>query len=71
VCKLKCTECEQCYVRRAGYKEDVRDTDNRDNTGYSEHVLNTGHSYGSIEDTMEIIKVTNKGPIMDTIEIHS
>jgi hypothetical protein len=28
----------------------------------------TGHSYGPIEDTMEIIRVTNKGRIMDTIE---
>jgi hypothetical protein len=30
--------------------------------------LITGHSYGPIEDTMEIIRVTNKGRIMDTIE---
>jgi predicted GIY-YIG superfamily endonuclease len=77
VYKLKCTECEQYYVRQTGrnfktrYKEHVRDTNNRYNIGYAEHVLNTGHSYGSIQDTMQITKVTNRGPIMDTIEKHS
>jgi hypothetical protein len=29
---------------------------NRDNAGSAEHTLNTGNSYGSIEDTMEIAK---------------
>jgi hypothetical protein len=30
--------------------------------------LNTGHSYGKIEDIMEIIKVENKGKHSDTLE---
>jgi hypothetical protein len=68
--KLKCTECEQCYVGQTcryfkiRYKEYIRDIrNNRDNIGCDVHILNTGHSYGRIEDTMEIIKVTNKGHV--------
>jgi hypothetical protein len=38
------------------------------NTGYATHILNTGHSNGPTEDAMDIIKLTNKGPIMDTVE---
>jgi hypothetical protein len=33
---------------------------NRGNTGFSRHILNTGHSYNSIEDTMTILKVAQK-----------
>lgn len=36
--------------------------------GYAEHVLNTRQSYGTMQYTMEVMKVTNKGPITDTIE---
>jgi hypothetical protein len=41
---------------------------NRDNIGYAEHIFNTGYSCGTIEDMMEIIKVTDKGPVMNTVE---
>jgi arginyl-tRNA--protein-N-Asp/Glu arginylyltransferase len=30
--------------------------------------LNTGHSYGKIEDIMEIIKLENKGKHLGTLE---
>jgi hypothetical protein len=51
------------------YKEHIRDIkNNRYNIGYAGHILNTGHSYGPMEDMMEIIKVLNKGSTMDTIE---
>jgi hypothetical protein len=40
------------------YKEHIRNNkNNRDNTGYTEHILNTRHSYGTIQDTMEIITI--------------
>jgi hypothetical protein len=48
------------------YTRDIKN--NRDNIGYAEHILNTRHLYGTIQDTMEIIKAVKKGPIMDTIE---
>jgi hypothetical protein len=31
-------------------------------------VLYTGHSYGNLQDTMEIVHITTKGQLMDTIE---
>jgi hypothetical protein len=30
-------------------------------SGYAQHIVNIGHTYGLIEDTMEIIKVARKG----------
>jgi hypothetical protein len=63
VYKLNCKDCNQYYMGktsrnfRTQYKEHIRDIkNNRDNIGYAEHVLNTRHSYGTIQDTMEIIK---------------
>jgi hypothetical protein len=41
--------------------KDIRN--NKDKTGYAQHILNTGHTYG-----MEIIQITNKGHMINTIE---
>jgi hypothetical protein len=40
------------------YIRDIKN--NRDNIGYAEHILNTRHLYGTIQDTMEIIKAVKK-----------
>jgi hypothetical protein len=59
--QMKCMECPRRYVGQTGrnfsirYKEHTHDIrSNNSNTGYSNHVLNTGHTYGTITDTMEI-----------------
>jgi hypothetical protein len=58
-----------CRNFKARYKEHIKDIkNNRNNIGHAEHILNTRHSYGPIQDTMEIIKTIIKGPIMDTKE---
>jgi hypothetical protein len=74
VYKLNCKDCTQYYMGKTSrnfgtqYKELIRDIkNNRDNIGYAEHVLNTRHSHGTIQDTMEI-KTILKGPVMDTIK---
>jgi hypothetical protein len=41
---------------------------NYSNSGYSNHILNTGHTYGTIEDTMEIITTGRKGKYLNTLE---
>jgi hypothetical protein len=41
---------------------------NKKNTGYSHHVLNTCHTYGTLEDTLQIVKIQNKGPHLNTLE---
>jgi hypothetical protein len=40
---------------------------NYGNSGYSSHILNTGHTYGSITDTMKVVKV-EKGKHLNTLE---
>jgi hypothetical protein len=41
---------------------------NNSNSGHSNHVLNTGHAYGSIADTMKVVKVEKKGKHLNTME---
>jgi hypothetical protein len=60
--QLKCLDCPLKYVGQTGrtfktrYKEHIHDIrSNNSNSGYSSHILNTGHTYGTITDTMEII----------------
>jgi hypothetical protein len=48
-----------CLTR---YKEHIRAIKyEKDSSGYAQHISNTGHSHGKMEDIMEIIKAENKG----------
>jgi hypothetical protein len=38
------------------------------NAGYSNHILNTGHKYGTITDTMDIVRTHRKGKHLNTLE---
>jgi hypothetical protein len=50
------------------YKEHINNIKtNNSNTGYSSHILNTGHTYGTIRDTMEIITRGRKGQYLNTL----
>jgi Cys-tRNA synthase (O-phospho-L-seryl-tRNA:Cys-tRNA synthase) len=49
------------------YKEHIRDIKNNSSkSGYSNHILNTGYSYGNITDTPKIIKIERKGKHLNT-----
>jgi hypothetical protein len=37
-------------------------------TEYFNHILNTGHVYGSMTDTMQIIKIKINGKHLNTLE---
>jgi predicted GIY-YIG superfamily endonuclease len=37
------------------YKEHIKDNRNKITSGYSQHILETGHCYGKIQDTMDIL----------------
>jgi hypothetical protein len=51
------------------YKEHVRDIrSNKSTSGYVQHILETGHAFGNINDTMEIVKVKQKGLYLNTLE---
>jgi hypothetical protein len=41
---------------------------NSANSGYSNHILNTGHTYGNITNTMKILKIEKKGKHLNTLE---
>lgn len=56
---MKCQDCPLKYISQSGrtfnirYKEHIHTiTKNNSNSGYSNHILNTGHAYGTITNTM-------------------
>jgi hypothetical protein len=63
---MKCLDCPKKYIGQMGrtfntsYKEHIYDIrSNNSNTGYVNHILNTGHIYGPIDDVMEIMEIYN------------
>jgi hypothetical protein len=72
---MKCQDCALKYIGQTGrtfhdrYKEHIRAIrSNNGNSGYSNHILNTGHTYGTINDTMGIITTAKKGRHLNTLE---
>jgi hypothetical protein len=61
------------YIRQTGrtlntrYKEHIHAIRNNSNTGYSTHILNTGHAYGTITDSMDIIKTGTKSKYLNSL----
>jgi hypothetical protein len=54
---------------RTGYKEHIHAIrKNNSNSGYSNHMLNTGHIYGTITDTVDIIRSQRKKKHLNTLE---
>jgi hypothetical protein len=66
--KLKCMDCPRQYVGKRDrnfktrYKEHIRDIHNNKSTSrYVKHILDTGHAFGNMDDSMEIVKIQQKG----------
>jgi hypothetical protein len=73
--RLKYMDCPRQYIGQTDRnfktrdKEHVRDMrNNKSTSGYVQHVLETGHAFGNINDTMEIDKVKQKGLYLSTLE---
>jgi hypothetical protein len=73
--QLNCLECPKKYIGRTGstfktrYKEHIQTIqNNRPDTGYSRYILDTGHTYGSIENTMTIIRKAKEGKFLNSIK---
>jgi hypothetical protein len=67
--------CPLKYIGQTGrtfktrYKEHIQAIrNNNGNSGYSKHILNTGHTYGSVTDTMKALKTQSKGRHLNTVE---
>jgi hypothetical protein len=72
---LKCNNCPLRYVGQTGrafrtrFKEHIHDIkNNRSHSKYAQHILDTGHEYGPIEQIMDILHIKNKGHILNTLE---
>jgi hypothetical protein len=73
--QIKCLDCPLKYIGQTGrifnirYKEHIQAIrNNNSNSGYSNHILNTGHTCGIITDIMEIVKTVKKGRHLNTLE---
>jgi hypothetical protein len=72
VYKLKCQICNKIYTGQMGhtfrtrYKEHVRAICY--SIKVTSHILNTAHSYGPTEQTMEILQTVKKSHNLDTVE---
>jgi hypothetical protein len=72
---LKSQNCPSIYIGQTGrkfrvrYKEHIEDTkSNKSRTGFSQHILNTGHACDTMENTMEILSLQEKGQYLNTLE---
>jgi hypothetical protein len=68
-------DCPLKYFGQTGrtfntrYKEHIHDIgSNNGKTGYLNHILNKGHTSGTMQDTMEIITLIRKGKYLNTLE---
>jgi hypothetical protein len=43
---------------------------NKPNFKYAQHILDTQHTYGRIENTMDVLHIERKGPVMNTWECY-
>jgi hypothetical protein len=66
--KMKFQDCSLKYIGQMGrifhtrYKEHIQAIrNNNSNSEYSNHILNTGHAYGTITNMMDIVKTVKKG----------
>jgi DUF1680 family protein len=75
VCSLKCLSRDQIYIGQTGrnvktrYEEHISDIrHNKKESKYELHMLQFSHEYGTIENTLEVLKVVQKGKLLDVIE---
>ena len=74
--KLKCNTRNKIYVGEAGISINVRHKENiryiRTNSpvsAYALHILQSGHEYGTIIDTLQLLKTCLKGVRLDCWEV--
>jgi hypothetical protein len=72
---MKCLDFPLRYVGQTGrtfkirYKERVQAIrNNNSNSGYSSHVLNTGHTNGTTTDILDVIRKGRRGRHLNTLE---
>jgi hypothetical protein len=73
--ELKCKTCPGTYIGQTGhnfktrFKEHIQDIrNNRSKTGFSQHILTTGHAYDNMENMLKILNTQGKSPYLNTLE---
>jgi hypothetical protein len=72
--QLKCNDCPLKYIGqrrifRVRYNEYIHAVKtNKQNSKYAQHILNTGHTYSTINETLEILHTEKKGQLLNTLE---
>ena len=72
--QLTYPDCEMKYTGQTGrpfkvrYQEHLRDFTYNRKSGFAQHLADNRHAMGRMEDVMEIVHITRKGRMMDTLE---
>ena len=75
VYRLSCPDCKKAYVGQTERnfltrfnEHKVAFRTNNQNSNYAKHLTEHTHSFGPIQDTMQILERQNKGAYLNTIE---
>ena len=73
--KLKCNTCNNAYIGQSGSSITIRHKEhtryirnNNPKSAHALHILNNRHEYGTAEETLELLKPSNKGTRMNCWE---
>jgi hypothetical protein len=57
------------HTFKARFKEHIQDIrTNKSNSKFAQHILDTGHTYNTIDQTMKILHIEKKGHKLNTLE---
>jgi len=70
VYKLTCPDCNKAYVGQTGRNFLARFNEHKATfrTNFAKHLIEHTHSFGPIQDTMQILQCQNKGTYLNTTE---
>jgi hypothetical protein len=73
--QLSCPDCEKRYIGQIArsfqkrFQEHLRDYKyNLGNSKFSQHLIQNSHSFGPINELMDVLHLANKGAMMNTLE---
>jgi hypothetical protein len=57
------------YIHMVRFKEHIQDTrNNKSNSKFAQHILDTGHTYNMIDQTIKVLHIEKKGHKLNTLE---
>jgi hypothetical protein len=73
--QLQCSQCPLKYIGQTGrtfrvrYREHINAirTNKQQNSKFAQHILETGHTYNTIDQSMKLLHIEKKGPKLNTL----